>query len=84
MDTSCLISRKGNDFARLPVKTTSRLQKQAAFFACSAKVLNLRADSKCGAAVTFRAVAQNKFINRLRLSEAERNFRTGGGRYADK
>jgi hypothetical protein len=30
------------------------------------------------------AVAQNKFINRLRSSEAERNFRTGGHRYADK
>jgi hypothetical protein len=60
------------------------LQEQAAFLACSAKVLNLRADSKCGAVVMFRAVAQNKFINRLRLSEAERNFRTGGRRYADK
>jgi hypothetical protein len=60
------------------------LQKQAAFFARRAKVLNLRADSKCGAAVIFLAIAQNKFINRLRLSEAERNFQTGGGRYADK
>jgi hypothetical protein len=57
MDTSCLISRNGNDFARLPVKTTSRLQRQAAFFACGAKVLNLRADSKCGGAVIFLAVA---------------------------
>jgi hypothetical protein len=53
MDTSCLISRNENDFARLPVKTTSCLQKQAAFFACRAKVLNLRVDSKCGAAVIF-------------------------------
>jgi hypothetical protein len=53
MDTSCLISRNGNDFARLPVKTTSRFQKQAAFLARSAKVLNLRADSKCGASVIF-------------------------------
>jgi hypothetical protein len=57
MDTSCLISRNGNDLARPPVKTTSRLQKQAAFFTRSAKVLNLRADSKCGAAVIFLAVA---------------------------
>jgi hypothetical protein len=60
------------------------LQEQAAFFAWSAKVLNLRADSKYAAAVTFLAVAQNKFINRLRSSKAERNFRTGGRRYADK
>jgi hypothetical protein len=69
------IFRNGNDFARLPVKTTSRLKKQAAFFAWSAKALNLRADSKYGAAVIFLAVAKNRFINRLRLSRAKRNFR---------
>jgi hypothetical protein len=60
------------------------LQKQAAFFACSAKVLNLRADSKCGAAVIFRAVAQNKFINCLRLNAADLDFSTTDLRYADK
>ena len=47
------IARNGNDFARLPVKPTSRLKKQAAFFALSAKALNLRADSKRGSAVIF-------------------------------
>jgi hypothetical protein len=68
----------------VPAETSSRLQKQAAFFAQSAKVLNLCADSKYSAAVIFLAVAQNKFINRLRLREAEGNFRTAGQRYADK
>jgi len=68
----------------VPAKTTSRLQEQAVFFAHSAKVLNLCADSKYSAAVIFLAIAQNKFINRLRLREAEGNFRTTGHRYADK
>jgi hypothetical protein len=53
-------------------------------FARSGKVLNLRRDSKRRSAVTFLAIAQNKFINRLRLSRAERSFRTGEDRYADK
>jgi hypothetical protein len=66
------------------VELTSRLQKQAAGFARSAKVLNLCRDSNYRTAVIFLTTAQNKFINRLRLSEAERNFRTVGHRYADK
>jgi hypothetical protein len=83
-DTSCLISRNGNDSTRVPAKSTPRSPNQAAVFAESAKVLNLRRDSKCRSAVTLLTIVQNKFINRLRLSEAERNFRTTYRRYADK
>jgi hypothetical protein len=50
------------------------MQNQAAAFAESGNGLNLRTDSKCGAAVIFPTIAQNKFINRLRLSAAEWNF----------
>src|SRR6266851_2309196 len=81
---SCPISRNGNDSRGAPVELTSHLQKQAAIFAQRAKVLNLCGDSNCRGAVTFLMAAQNKFINRLRLSAAERNFRTGARRYADK
>jgi hypothetical protein len=83
-DTAWSVSRNGNDSARLPVKTTSRLRERAGFLAWSAKVLNLCADSKCRAVVVFPAIAQNKFTNRLRLGAAEWNFRTTARRYADK
>jgi hypothetical protein len=83
-DTSCLISRNGNDSTDVPGKSTSRSQKPAATFASSGKVLNLRADSKCHAAVRFPAIAQNIFIICLRLNAAELNFRTTDLRYADK
>jgi hypothetical protein len=83
-DTSSLISRNENDSADVPGKSTSRLQKPAAAFASSGKVLNLRADSKCHAADKFPAIAQNKFINYLRLNAAELHFRTTDLRYADK
>jgi hypothetical protein len=83
-DTSSLVSRNGNDSARVPSKSTSRSQNQAMAFAPSGKVLKLRGDSKCRAAVIFLTIAQNIFTNRLRLSEAARNFRTTDRRYADK
>jgi hypothetical protein len=83
-DTACPISRNGNDSRAVTVELTSHLQKPAAVFALSAKVLNLCGDSNYRAAVTFHAAAQNKFINRLRWSAADRNFRTGARRYADK
>jgi hypothetical protein len=68
----------------VPPKTTSHLQNRAAALARSGKVLNLRVDSKRARAVIFRAIAQNKFINRLRLSATEINFRTTDRHYADK
>jgi hypothetical protein len=69
---------------RVPAKTTSHWQIRARDFAASSKGLNLRRDSICGAAVTLLAIAQNKFINCLRSSGAELNFRTTERRYADK
>jgi hypothetical protein len=83
-DTSCLISRNENDSTDVSGKSTSRLQKPAEAFASSGNVLNLRADSKCHGADKFPTVAQNKFINYLRLNVAELNFRTTDLRYADK
>jgi hypothetical protein len=83
-DTSCPVSRNENDSAKRPGKSTSHLQKSAAAFASSDNVLNLRADSNCHSADKFPAIAQNKFINHLRLSAAELNFRTTDLRYADK
>src|ERR1035438_5428547 len=75
-DTSCLVSRNGNDSPKAPGKTSSHSRNQAAEFVACGKRLNLRRDSKHQAAVIFLAIAQNKFINCLRLSEANRNFRT--------
>jgi hypothetical protein len=83
-DTSCLISRNENDSTDVPGKSTSHLQKSAAAFALCGKVLNLRADSKCHVADKLSTIAQNKFINYLRLNAAELNFRTTDLRYADK
>jgi hypothetical protein len=65
-------------------KWTSRSPNQAAGFVKRDKVLNLCRDSKRRTAVTFLTAAQNKFINRLRLGEAEANFRTTDRHYADK
>jgi hypothetical protein len=48
------------------------------------KVLNLRMESRRQATVTIRPVAQNKFINRLRLIAAQKRFQSAGSRYADK
>jgi hypothetical protein len=48
------------------------------------KVLNLRMESRRQATVTIRSVAQNKFINRLRLIAAQKRFQSAGSRYADK
>jgi hypothetical protein len=56
-DTSCLISRNGNDSMWVPAKTTWRSSKRAAGFAQSGKVLNLCTDSKRGGAVIFLAIA---------------------------
>jgi hypothetical protein len=56
-DTACPISRNGNDSARVPRKTTSRSQDQAAHFVERGKVLNLCTDSKRGDAVTFLTAA---------------------------
>ncbi len=65
-------------------KSTPRSPNQAADFAERGKVLNLCRESKYRAAVIFLEIAQNKFINRLRLSAAGMNFRTTDRRYADK
>jgi len=83
-DTSCLISRNGNDSAQLPGKSTSRRQNQAVVSRRHGKVLNLCGDSKRRSAVTIRMIAQNKFINCLRLNGAGWNFPTTDRRYADK
>jgi hypothetical protein len=83
-NTSCLISRNGNDSTQPPAKSTSRSQNRMAACEQSDKVLNLYEDSKRCAVVTFRVVAQNKFINCLRLSQAKTNFRTSHRHYADK
>jgi hypothetical protein len=83
-DTSCLASRNENDSAEPPAKSTLRSPNQAAAFARSGKVLNLRIDSKCRSAVVIAMVAENKFINCLRFSGAETNFRTTDRHYADK
>jgi hypothetical protein len=61
-DTSCPLSRNENDSPWGPAKTASRPQNQAARFAESGKLLNLRTDSKCRAAVTFLTIAQNRFV----------------------
>jgi hypothetical protein len=82
--TAWSVSRNENDSARLTRKSTKRSPKQAADFTKHGKVLNLCGESKCSGAVIFLAGAQNKFIIRLRLSEAERNFRTTNRHYADK
>jgi hypothetical protein len=83
-DTSCLVSRNGNDSTKAPGKTSSHSRNQAAEFVACGKRLNLRRDSKHPGAVIFHAIAQNKFTNSLRLSEANRNFRTTLRHYADK
>jgi hypothetical protein len=83
-DTSWLVSRNGNDSTCEPVKTTSRSQNQAAGFVGLGKGLNLRRDSKHRSAVIILMIAQNKFINCLRLNEAGRIFRTADRHYADK
>jgi hypothetical protein len=69
-DTACLISRNENDSERMPVKSTSHSQKRAASLVRNGKVLNLCAESKRRTAVTILAIAENKFINCLRLSRA--------------
>jgi hypothetical protein len=83
-DTSCLISRNENDSKEVPAKSTSGSQNRAMLATHGGKVLNLCGESKCRSAVTFRTIAQNKFINCLRLSGAGRNFPTRDRRYADK
>jgi hypothetical protein len=83
-DTSCPISRNGNDSTRASRKTTSRSRNQTVDFVERGKVLKLCEDSKHGAAVTFLTTAQNKFINWLRLIKAGRIFRTTLRHYADK
>jgi hypothetical protein len=81
-DTSCPISRNGNDSGTLPAKLTWRSPNQATGLARDRNALNLRTDSKCASAVIIPGIAQNKFTNRLRLSAAELNFRTTNRRYA--
>jgi hypothetical protein len=83
-DTSCLISRNGNDSARVPSKSSSRSQNHAAPLSHGSKVLNLRADSKRETAVIFPKRVQNKFINWLRLRKRTGKFQTTARRYADK
>jgi hypothetical protein len=41
-------------------------------------------ESKRVAVVTIETVAQNKFINRLRLIAAKKRFQSARSRYADK
>jgi hypothetical protein len=41
-------------------------------------------ESKRRAAVIIPAIAQNKFINRLRLIAAQKRFQSARTRYADK
>jgi hypothetical protein len=60
------------------------MQHRAAVFESRDKVLNLRNESKRREAVTNRRVAQNKFTIHLRLSAAQKRFRCGAPRYADK
>jgi hypothetical protein len=83
-DTSCLISRNENDSTRAPQKSTSASQNRAMIPKRDGKVLNLRGESRRRSVVTIRMIAQNKFINCLRLSRADWNFPTTGRRYADK
>jgi hypothetical protein len=83
-NTSCLISRNGNDSTQPSEESTSHSQNQLSACGQSDKVLNLYEDSKRCAVVTIRVVAQNKFINCLRLSQAKTNFRTSDRHYADK
>jgi hypothetical protein len=83
-DTSCLISRNENDSKEVRAKSTWRSQNRAMSPKHGGKVLNLCTESKRRSAVTIRMIAQNKFINCLRLSRAERNFPTTPRRYADK
>jgi hypothetical protein len=83
-DTASLVSRNENDSPKASAKITSHPRKQAADFAANGKVLNLRADSKTGSAVTFLTNAQNKFTIRLRFCGAARSFPTSAHRYADK
>ena len=82
--TACLISRNENDSARLTGKSTPRSPKPAADSMEQGKVLNLCKDSKRRSGVTFSTTAKNKFIICLRLSKADRNFRTTYRHYADK
>jgi hypothetical protein len=56
-DTAWLVSRNGNDSARVPAKSPWRRQNQAAAFAQSSKVLNLCTDSKWRSAVIFLTIA---------------------------
>jgi hypothetical protein len=65
-DTAWLVSRNGNDSARVPTKTSRPPQNQAAGFAQSSKVLNLCTDSNRRCAVIILTIAQNKFTNCLR------------------
>jgi hypothetical protein len=83
-DTACLISRNENDSKPVLAKSTSHSPNQATNFARGGKVLNLCGDSKCRTAVTIAAIAQNKFINYLRLGRVELSFRTTNRHYADK
>jgi hypothetical protein len=83
-DTSCLISRNENDSTQVPAKSTPPSQNRAMISTHRGNALNLRGNSKRKSAVTFRTIAQNKFINRLRLSRAGWTFPTRHSRYADK
>jgi hypothetical protein len=83
-DTSCLVSRNGNDSIRVAEKIASHSRNQAADFLERDKVLNLCGDSKCRNVVIFLIFAQNKFIKWLRLSEAGASFSTTRRHYADK
>jgi len=72
------------DSKEVRAKSTWRSQNRAGRSRRNGKVLNLRGESKRRSAVTIRMIAQNKFINCLRLSRAEWNFPTRHRRYADK
>ena len=83
-NTRRLILRNGEDCEVLPAKSTCRSETRGVFSHRADKVLNLRMESKREATVTIRAVAQNKFIIRLRLITAEKRFQSARCRYADK
>jgi hypothetical protein len=83
-NTRRLISRNEYDYAVPSPKSASHRKIPQPLSQRDDKVLNLCMESKCRAVVTIRAIAQNKFINRLRLIAAQKRFQSARSRYADK
>jgi hypothetical protein len=83
-NTRRLISRNEYDCALRPQKSTSDRRASRPVLQHDDKVLNLRMESRRRGTVTIGVVAQNKFINRLRLIAAQKRFQSARWRYADK